>query len=135
VSSGWPELSPELPRRAAEGRPRRIAVVGSRALRPEREIRELLAGLPADTVIITGGAVGVDTVAEQLARERGLAVEVCRPAWHVYGRAAGMIRNGQIVQMADEVVAFWDQHSPGTRSTIRLVRHSGKPLRIIAVGL
>ncbi len=48
----------------------RIAIVGSRGLPRPDLIEAFVASLPAGTVVVSGGARGVDTVAEQAARER-----------------------------------------------------------------
>ena len=49
----------------------------------------------------------------------------------MYGRSAGFKRNALIVAESDEVVAFWDMKSKGTKSTIDLATKAGKPVRII----
>ena len=42
-----------------------------------------------------------------------------------------MKRNAQIIAEADQVVAFWDGKSPGTRNTIDRAKRANKPLEII----
>ena len=96
----------------------RVAIVGSRGWADIDAIKRYIDGLPADTVIISGGAAGVDTFAEEFASKRGLEVKIYYPDWNTHGRSAGMIRNGEIVADSDVVVAFWDGLSKGTRNTI-----------------
>ncbi len=58
---------------------RHIAIVGSRA-RSDRETVDLfVARLPTHCVVVSGGAPGPDTWAEQAAGKHGLAVKVFRP--------------------------------------------------------
>lgn len=104
----------------------RVAVVGSRDFAALDMVVEYVNSLPNDTVVISGGAVGVDRVAEQTAKKRGLKV-VTHPAnWNLHGKAAGQIRNRIIVDDCDTMVAFWDGISTGTKGSISLASKAGK---------
>jgi hypothetical protein len=48
------------------------------------------------------------------------------PDWFAHGRVAGLMRNSQIVDYAEEVFAFHDGTSRGTLDTIRKAREAGK---------
>jgi hypothetical protein len=61
---------------------------------------------------------GADTLAERLARERGLNFDVISADRQRYGRGAGLIRHKQIVESADLVIALWDGKSIGTCSAL-----------------
>lgn len=111
----------------------KLAIVGSRSFgdrvddgKVRRAVFAYVATLPKDTVIVSGGASGVDTWAEQAAKENGLAVIIHRADWRKYGNSAGMIRNGLIIQDADCVVAWWNGYSSGTRNSIERARKAGK---------
>jgi len=104
----------------------RVAIVGSRDYADLRRVSEYVETLPSDTVVVSGGAVGVDTTAAGAARRRGLTVEEHLPNYALYGRAAPMIRNGDIVAHADLVVAFWDGKSRGTKNAIDRAKRLGK---------
>lgn len=106
-----------------------LAVVGSRSFYDYRRMYEVLADFKLRGVI-SGGARGADTLAERYAKERGLSLMVFRTDWERYGRNAGFRRNLQVLQKADEVVAFWDGESPGTAYTIRTARRQGKKVHI-----
>ena len=60
------------------------------------------------TTIITGGASGVDTIAHEWAKEVGCKTEVYPADWEKYGKAAGPIRNKQMLDEGrpDRVVCF-----------------------------
>lgn len=108
----------------------RIAVVGSRNWKDLLKIKNFIDTLDEDTVVISGGAIGVDRDAEWLAKQRGLLTKVYPADWKKYGRSAGIRRNNDIVKMADRIAAFWDGESKGTYHTICLSAKAGKPLLI-----
>lgn len=71
-----------------------------------------------DIVIISGTAKGADSLGERYALERGYAVEHFPADWKKYGRAAGMMRNAQMADIANALIAFWDGKSSGTKNMI-----------------
>ena len=81
-------------------------------------------------VIVSGGASGVDTMAEIYAKDNNYAFELFSADWNKYGRSAGPRRNKEMVEVADFVIAFWDYNSRGTKSLIELTKQYNKPLRI-----
>lgn len=106
----------------ATRRPVRLCISGSRDFVNLHLVEQVLACLPPDTVIIHGGARGVDMVADRAARKLGLAVEVFPAEWNKYGRAAGMIRNREMLKRADKLIAFWNGKSPGTRGAVEIAK-------------
>jgi len=109
----------------------RVCVSGSREFKALHKIQEVLSKLPKDTVIVHGGARGVDWEADTVARKLGLAVEVHPADWDKHGKSAGHIRNREMVQTCDKVIAFWDGQSKGTAGAIRCSSDLGKPCEII----
>ena len=104
-----------------------VAVIGSRGITQA----DLARYLPAETaMLISGGAPGVDTLAEEYAKQHGLPIRVIRPNYALYGRRAPLFRNRQIVECADLVVAIWDGSSPGTAFTVEYARERGVPVRL-----
>ena len=57
-------------------------------------------------MIISGGARGVDKLAEELAYEYKIRLIIFKPNWKKYGLKAGAVRNKKIVDEADCVLAF-----------------------------
>jgi len=108
----------------------RIAIVGSREFPSPAPIEAFVATLPAGTVIVSGGARGVDTWAAEAGRAHGLEVVEFLADWERHGRAAGPIRNAEIVRQCDRVVAFWDGKSHGTLNTAAQAIDAGKPVEI-----
>lgn len=78
-----------------------------------------------DWTLLHGGARGADTLAGDVARLRGMAVEVIRPNW-ADGRSAGFARNiAMLDRKPDLVTAFWDGQSRGTAHTMREAKKRG----------
>ena len=125
----------------------KIAIVGSREFKDMQKVKDFINSFPADTIIISGGAPGVDTVAEIAGKARGLTVIPIEAKWNdlthpdalikvnrygkEYDSKAGHRRNEDIIKAADEVYAFWDGRSPGTRNSISHARRLNKKLTII----
>lgn len=104
-----------------------VAVIGSRGIKQV----DLARYLPAETtMLVSGGAVGVDTLAEEYAHRHGLPIRIIRPDYAQYGRKAPLLRNKLIVDCADLVVAIWDGSSHGTAFTVNYARERGVPVRV-----
>lgn len=82
------------------------------------------------TCVISGGAIGVDTLGVKWARENRKEV-ILRPAdWQRYGKRAGYVRNVEMAQIADAVICVWDGKSLGTRMMIGIARRFELPLHV-----
>jgi nucleoside 2-deoxyribosyltransferase len=83
------------------------------------------------TQIISGGAKGVDTLAEQYSSEHHLVKPmVILPDWKRYNRGAGAVRNREIVDNSDFVIAIWDGKSKGTLISINYAKKQNKPIYV-----
>lgn len=108
----------------------RVAIV-SRGFDDLERVRAYVRSLPRDTVIVSGGACGVDSAAEHEARIQKMPDPVVLyPDWERWGKAAGPIRNRAIVEAADRLVAFWDERSPGTKNAVEQDRGRGIPVLV-----
>lgn len=110
-----------------------IAIVGSRDYMHREKIREVvhwIASRAPEAIIVSGGARGVDSLAEAAAYECHLRCVVYPADWERYGKKAGFIRNKDIIAAADRVIGFWDGVSKGTAHSLRLARSTGKPLSV-----
>ena len=83
-------------------------------------------------IILSGGARGADELGERYAKERGLHL-IRKPANWKYGKHAGKIRNAEMAEEADALVAFWDGKSPGTQHMIETAKRRGLAVRIIKI--
>jgi predicted Rossmann fold nucleotide-binding protein DprA/Smf involved in DNA uptake len=75
----------------------KLAVVGSRTFNNYEFFKDKLDQLSV-AKIISGGARGADQLAERYAKEKGISFEIYSAKWKQYGRAAGPIRNEEIVK-------------------------------------
>jgi predicted Rossmann fold nucleotide-binding protein DprA/Smf involved in DNA uptake len=112
----------------------KLLVAGSRTI-CDRDLVYESIGLVADkmkiTEIISGGANGVDTLAEYYAGDHKIPFTLIPPEWHVHGNKAGVIRNKLMVEMADFVLVIWDGESRGAMNTIEEARKRNKPLWVV----
>ena len=82
------------------------------------------------TALITGGASGIDACAREYARQNGQKLTEFLLNYQRYGRAAPLRRNLQIIDYADEVIAFWDGQSKGTEFMITQCRKRDKKIAV-----
>ena len=108
----------------------RIAVIGSRTFNNYEVVKDILDSISPITLIVSGGAMGADTLGARYARENGIDIIVYKPDWTL-GRGAGFIRNTSIINDADMVVAFWDGKSRGTLDSITKAEKQGKKVLVI----
>jgi len=118
----------------------RVLVTGDRNFTDGTFVRDVLvefqrrSGLPPEQlVLIHGGARGADTLAGHHATLLEWSVE-CYPAnWNEHGKAAGPIRNKQMLDSGIDVcLAFHNNivDSKGTANMIGQCRKVGKPIAL-----
>lgn len=106
----------------------KVLISGSRSIK----IFNLSEYIPSNTeLIICGGAEGIDTIAERYADQHRLSKLVLRPQYKLYGRAAPIKRNEEMVDMADLIIVIWDGISKGSQHTIRYAKKQNKALKVI----
>jgi hypothetical protein len=94
-----------------------------------------LTQLPEGTVIIHGNAAGADTLAADVAKRHGFEVIAFPADWKRYGRAAGPIRNRQMLdEKPDLVIAFHNNlsKSKGTKDCVEEAERRGIDIEIIS---
>lgn len=109
----------------------KLAVIGSRGI---TEL-ELTPYIPENTTeIISGGAKGIDTLAEEYADKFKLSKHIIRPDYKKYpSKSAPIIRNKLIIDHCDSVLVFWDGKSKGTLSALDYAKKIDKPVKIVEV--
>jgi len=102
-----------------------LGIVGSRDFNDYDKLKkEILTLYSIDKIkcIVSGGANGADKLGERFAEEFNLKKRIFYPDWNKYGKRAGFIRNKDIVDNSDKLIAFWDGKSKGTKLTIDLAK-------------
>lgn len=106
----------------------KVAIVGSRNL----FIDNIDDYLPYGTdEIVSGGAKGVDSCACAYALSHGLKLTEFLPDYDTYGKRAPLLRNLEIIDYADRVIAFWDGKSRGTKFVIDNCVKKHKEIQVI----
>ena len=82
------------------------------------------------TEVVSGGAPGADTLGELFASDMDLPLKRFPADWKRLGRAAGPIRNGEMAQYADALIAMWDGVSTGTANMIKQATERGLKVHI-----
>lgn len=112
----------------------KVAVVGGRQFRDKEYLYFVLDKYNEKhgiSHIVSGGAVGADGLAELYAKDRCLPITVYPANWNKHGKGAGYIRNQQIVDDCDVVLAFPDPNSVGTYDTVDKANKAGKEAYVI----
>jgi hypothetical protein len=88
-------------------------------------------------VVIEGEARGADTFARNWAVKNGIHCMAFPADWEKYGKAAGPIRNTQMLHdgRPDMVIAFHDdfENSRGTKNMIEQAQKAGLPTRVVSL--
>ncbi|WP_332606822.1 DUF2493 domain-containing protein [Bacillus spizizenii] len=85
-------------------------------------------------IIVSGKARGADSLGERYAREKGYEISEHPADWDKFGKAAGYIRNKEMAEEADALMAFWDGKSRGTKHMIDLAKKNGLRISIVYYG-
>lgn len=90
------------------------------------DVADVVAALPTGTVVVHGGAAGIDAAADAAAKRAGHPVVIVRPWYDAFGRAAPVVRN---VYVATAPRAFcwpapWSSPN-GTPAAIRIAKSCG----------
>lgn len=118
-----------------------VLFCGSRSFSSREAVERAVRSLPADALVVSGGASGPDSWAVEAARSRGLSVRVFPAEWRRFGRSAGMRRNRLMLSFLLSlrssgwrvgVLAFWDGSSPGTAGMLRLALRARVALRVVS---
>lgn len=108
----------------------KAAIIGGRDFNDYNLMLEVLENV-AFSVVISGGAKGADALAKEYALDHNLEYIEYLADWNAYGKRAGMMRNIDIINACDFVIAFWDGNSPGTKNSIELAKRQNKPVTIV----
>lgn len=111
----------------------KVIVAGSRTFHDyEYLAKELDIRIPPFIEeIVSGDAEGPDKMGAKWAEEHRYPVKHFPAQWDKYGKSAGMIRNHEMGDYADSLIAFWDGKSRGTRDMIEYMRKQNKYVEVV----
>lgn len=115
----------------------KLIIAGSHSTPHQEAIAQVKAALaaaltvwPEPTAILEGGAKGIDAAAK--AHLSNYYPVRSYPAdWDKYGKGAGPVRNRQMAQDGDCLLAIRDYRSPGTGNMIETMASMHKPVLIV----
>ncbi len=96
----------------------KLLITGSRGANSESDYKRLKEAIekyaPETSLILHGGAIGADQLAQRFAEEKGLATKVIRPDYRKHHpKVAPIIRNTLLVDAADKVIALYKSSKKG----------------------
>lgn len=108
----------------------KVVIAGSREGFDISDVREafIYSGFGTEskiTEIVSGGARGVDRLGEQFAKEMNIPIKQFIPDWDGLGKKAGHVRNRDMGDYADALIALWDGVSKGTKGMIEYAEKKG----------
>ncbi len=104
----------------------RVIIAGSRGITDIKKV--YIAVAESDftiTQVISGTASGVDKLGEEYARYLGIPIKRFPADWDLHGKSAGYIRNQEMADNADALIAIWDGVSKGTKHMIDIAIKKG----------
>lgn len=111
----------------------KLAIIGSRNVQKDI-IEKIKKSIDFNCdEIVSGGAHGIDELAEKIAYSLKIKVKIFKPNYKKYGKIAPLIRNKQIIDYSDKVLAFWNYKSKGTRHAILYALKIDKKINIFII--
>ena len=110
----------------------KIIIAGSRDFNDYEKLCEVcdyMLSKQSEIEIVSGAARGADLLGEKYAKEKGYSIKQFKPDWSI-GKSAGFLRNKEMAEYADALIAFWDNKSKGTKHMINLAKEKGLKVKI-----
>lgn len=94
---------------------------------------EVVSGHCVVKKLVDVGIFGADLLGETWAASIGASVRTFPANWAKFGKAAGPIRNAEMAEYADALIAFWDGKSDGTGDMIKKAKALGLKVKVVTV--
>ena len=109
----------------------RTIIAGSRSVKHYEVVRKAIRDSGFEiTKVVSGGALGADKLGEEWARDNQIPVQRFPADWTRHGKSAGPLRNIQMAENADALIAIWDGVSRGTKHMIEAAAQRGLMVHI-----
>lgn len=106
----------------------RLIIAGSRDFANEAKFEQAMKQFETSQIVcvLSGKCpTGADAMGEKWAAKHNIPLELHPADWARYGKRAGYVRNREMAENADTLVAFWDGSSRGTKMMIDLATEYG----------
>lgn len=104
----------------------KVIIAGSRGITDEHLIFNAIKDSGFEiTEVVSGGAIGVDKFGEKYANRNDIPLKIFLPDWKKKKASAGIIRNAEMANYADALIAVWDGESRGTKNMIEVAQRKG----------
>jgi hypothetical protein len=96
-------------------------------------LNDMANGVYKDSAIsiVSGMAKGADALAVHFAKQNNVTLYAKPADWNQYGKRAGFMRNTDMANFSDVLLAFWDGKSRGTEHMINTMKKLNKPVWVI----
>ena len=97
----------------------KVVIAGSRNITDYDLLLKTIADSGFEiTEVVSGGAKGVDAMGERYARENNIPLTIFKAEWSKYGKGAGPVRNKQMAEYGDALIALMVTDSKGTKNMV-----------------
>lgn len=108
----------------------KVIIAGSRTIEDYDVVKEAVKESGFEiTEVVSGVCKGVDFLGERYAKENHIPIKRFYAVWSK-GKMAGPLRNSQMVEYADALIAVWDGESRGTKDVTEKAKHKGLKVHI-----
>jgi hypothetical protein len=112
----------------------KVIIAGSRSISDYSLVLSAVKNGPFGkdlTIVVSGRARGVDSLGERYAQDFDKLLATFPADWNTHGMKAGYLRNVQMAEYADALIAVWNGESKGTRHMIEQMFLRKKPVYVV----
>lgn len=114
----------------------KILVTGDRHWNDERTMEEVIKTLPEGTLVVHGACSGADWFADEVAKKLGYATDPIPADWDKLKRAAGPVRNREMVKKHPDISWVYAFHndiasSKGTKDMVSVAEKAHIPVELV----
>ena len=106
----------------------KVIIAGSRTINNISVLIDALERCPFTkeiSEVVSGKAAGADRLGEMYAKDFKKELAEFPADWATHGKKAGILRNIQMAEYADALIALWDGKSSGTSHMIDTANEKG----------
>jgi hypothetical protein len=111
-----------------------VIIAGSRTINDPELVEAAIDQSQFDiSTVISGTAGGVDKLGELWALDNEVPILFFPADWREHGKRAGFVRNAEMADHADGLIAVWDGQSKGTKMMIDIAWKRDLPVFVVQV--